>query len=305
MTHTDALTHRLAVANLAAQIGIIVTGGLVRVTGSGLGCSTWPQCEPGTFTPVFHEEMSFHPIIEFGNRLITFLLVAIALALLLAVHRREPVRSRPPALRRLAWAVLALILVQAVIGGLSVLADLHPAIVGSHMYFSLALVAVSAHLLVRLRQDDGAAVRPPSPLPRLVAALAVAGALMLVAGVVTTGTGPHSGDADAPYRFALDPLLVTRTHSALVWLFVALLAATAVATERAGLDWRRWRWLIALTVVQGAVGYVQYLTGLPEALVVVHMFLAAAMVAAGTMAITSLWPREVPAEVRQSATQRA
>ncbi|MGM0384364.1 MAG: COX15/CtaA family protein [Actinomycetota bacterium] len=305
MKHTDALTHRLAVANLAAQIGIIVTGGLVRVTGSGLGCSTWPLCEPGSFTPMFHEEMSFHPIIEFGNRTLTGVLVVIALALLWAVHRREAMRRRPRVFRVLARVILGLILAQAVIGGLSVLADLHPAIVGSHMYFSLALVAVSAHLLARLRQDDAAAAPPPFPLPLLVAGLAVVGALMLVAGVITTGTGPHSGDADAPYRFTLDPVLVTRTHSALVWLFVALLAATTVATERAGLGWRRWQWLIALTAIQGVVGYAQYFTGLPEALVVAHMFLAAAIVAAATMAITSLWRRDVPAEVRQAAAQRA
>lgn len=297
---TDPLTHRLAVANLAAQIGIIVTGGLVRVTGSGLGCSTWPMCEPGSFTPQFHEEMSFHPIIEFGNRTLTGVLVAIALALLVAVHRREPVASRPPVFRRLAWTVLALIAAQAVIGGLSVLADLHPAIVGSHMYFSLGLVAVSAHLLVRLRQDDSAAVRPPAPLPALVAALAVVGALMLVAGVVTTGTGPHSGDADAPFRFALDPLLVTRVHSGLVWLFVALLAVTAVATHRVGLGWQRWRWVIAVTVLQGVVGYVQYFTGLPVTLVVVHMLLSALLVAAVTGEVTGLC-RRTPVPSRRLA----
>lgn len=286
---TDSVTHRLVVANLAAQIGIIVTGGLVRVTGSGLGCSTWPQCEPGTFTPVLHEEMSFHPLVEFGNRLITFLLVAIALAVLWAVHRREPVRSRPHVFRRLAWTVLALIAAQAVIGGLSVLADLHPAIVGSHMYFSLALVALSAYLLVRLHQPDGAPAAPPAPVPALVTALVAVGALMLVAGVITTGTGPHSGDADAPYRFALDPLVVTRTHSALAWLFVALLGATALATARAGMGWRRWRWVAAVTVLQGLVGYVQYFTGLPVALVVVHMLLSALLVAATTAAVTGLW----------------
>ena len=178
------------------------------------------------------------------------------------------------------------------IGGLSVLADLHPAIVGSHMYFSLALVALSAYLLVRLHQPDGAPAAPPAPVPALVTALVAVGALMLVAGVITTGTGPHSGDADAPYRFALDPLVVTRTHSALAWLFVALLGATALATARAGMGWRRWRWVAAVTVLQGLVGYVQYFTGLPVALVVVHMLLSALLVAATTAAVTGLWRRE-------------
>ena len=123
-------------------------------------------------------------------------------------------------------------------------------------------------------------------------ALVAVGALMLVAGVITTGTGPHSGDADAPYRFALDPLVVTRTHSALAWLFVALLGATALATARAGMGWRRWRWVAAVTVLQGLVGYVQYFTGLPVALVVVHMLLSALLVAATTAAVTGLWRRE-------------
>jgi len=287
----DTLTRRLAWANLAAHVGIIVTGGLVRLTGSGLGCSTWPMCEPGSFTPVFHEAASINPFIEFGNRTLTGVLTVISLALLWAVHRREPVRSRPPVFRRLARVVLLLILAQAVIGGLSVLADLHPAIVGSHMYISLALVAVSAYLVARLRQPDGPATPPPGQLPRLVTALAVVGAALMVAGVVTTGTGPHSGDATAPARFALDPVLVTRVHSGLAWLFVGVLAATAVAGTRHGLGWRRWSGVIAVTVAQGLVGYVQYFTGLPEALVAVHMLLSALLVAALTMSITGLWPR--------------
>lgn len=292
---TDRVTHNLAVANLGAQIGIIVTGGLVRVTGSGLGCSAWPQCEPGSFTPVFHEASTIHPFIEFGNRTLTGVLVVIAVALLWAVHRREPVRSRPPVFRRLAWAVLGLIGTQAVIGGLSVLADLHPAIVGSHMYFSLALVGLSAYLLARLGQEDGAATPPPSPLRGLVWAMVAVSALMLVAGVVTTGTGPHSGDAAAPYRFALDPVLVTKVHSGSVWVFVGLLGAVIAASVRASLGWRRWAWVAGITLVQGVVGYVQYFTGLPEALVVVHMLLAAGLVAALTATITGLYPRDVSA----------
>lgn len=299
----DPVTRRLALANLAAQVGIIVTGGLVRLTGSGLGCSTWPMCEPGSFTPVFHEAATIHPFIEFGNRTITGVLVAIALALLWAVHRREPVRSRPRVFRRLAWVILLLIAAQAVIGGISVLADLHPAIVGSHMYFSLALVAISAYLVVRLRQPDGAPTPPPRPLRAPVAALVVVGAALMVAGVITTGTGPHSGDADAPYRFALDPVAVTRVHSGLAWLFVGLLAACVVVSMRTGLGWRRWAGVIAVTAAQGLVGYVQYFTGLPEALVAVHMLLSALLVAAVTAAVTDLWPRVAPAPAGPQRSQ--
>mgnify|MGYP002682652795 CR=1 FL=1 len=103
------MTWRLAQANLAAQIGIVVTGGLVRLTGSGLGCSTWPLCEPGNFTPVFHEAATYHPFVEFGNRTLTGVLTFIAIALLWALYRREPARSRPRILKALGWAVLAMI----------------------------------------------------------------------------------------------------------------------------------------------------------------------------------------------------
>jgi len=292
----DPVTRRLAVANLVAQIVIIVTGGLVRLTGSGLGCSTWPLCEPGSFTPVFHEASSLHPFIEFGNRTLTGVLVVIALALLWAVHRRES--GRPRLFRRLAWTILLLIVAQAVIGGLSVLAELHPAVVGSHMYISLALVAVSAFLVARLGQPDGPSIPPPARLRPLVVALVVAGAALMVAGVITTGTGPHSGDADAPSRFALDPVAVTRVHSGLAWLFTGVLAAVILTSTRTGLGWRRWWGVAAVTVAQGVVGYTQYLTGLPEALVAIHMLLSALLVTTTTMAITRLWPRTVAAPQR-------
>lgn len=298
---TDALTRRLALANLVAQVGIVVTGGLVRLTGSGLGCSTWPMCEPGQFTPVFHEEMSFHPFVEFGNRTVTGILLVIAVALLWAVHR-EPVRSRPPVFRTLAWWVLGLIAVQAVIGGISVLVDLHPAVVGSHMYFSLALVALSAYLLARLGQPDGPATPPPAPLARTLGALAVTAAVMLVVGVITTGSGPHAGDADAPYRFALDPVAVTRIHSLAMWAFLALLGVAVTLSVRSGTGSRPFAWVIGIALAQGAVGYLQYFTGLPGALVLLHMFLAAALVVAVTVMLTRFWPRTpAPAQRNQGA----
>ena len=291
-THlVDTLTWRLAIANLIAQIGIIGTGGLVRLTGSGLGCSTWPMCEPGQFAPVFHEATSYHPFVEFGNRTMTGVLSVIAIALLVAVYLREPVRHRPPVFRVLAWSVLALIGVQALLGGLTVHADLHPAIVGSHMYLSLALVAVSAYLVARLGQEDGAPIGPGQPLRLLIWIVFGAAAVMLILGVITTGTGPHSGDDEVGYRFALDPLLITRTHSASVWVFIVALAATTWVSMRSDRGWRRWMPLWALTAAQGVVGYVQYFNGLPILLVFLHMVLAALMVAALTMVAANLWPR--------------
>lgn len=287
----DRVTWRLAVANLAAQIGIIVTGGLVRVTGSGLGCSEWPMCEPGQFAPVFHEATSYHPFVEFGNRTLTGVLVLIAGALLIALYRREPVRGRPGVFKALAWSVVAGIAAQALIGGFSVIWDLHPALVGSHMYVSLALVAVSAYLVARLAQEDGPALAPEQPVRALVWALVAVAAVLAVLGVVTTGTGPHSGDENAPYRFALDPVMITRAHSLSVWLFLILLALTIWATLRSGRSWRIWLPTLAVTLAQGLVGYIQYFTGLPILLVVLHMLLAALFVAALTAAVTELHPR--------------
>ncbi|MFD1506759.1 heme A synthase [Georgenia yuyongxinii] len=294
----DRLTWGLAVANLVAQIGIIVTGGAVRLTGSGLGCSSWPMCEPGSFTPVFHEETSIHQYIEFGNRTLTGVLTVIAIALLWAVYRREPVASRPASLKRLAWLPLAGIALQAVIGGITVWVDLHPAIVGSHMLISLALVAVSAYLLVRLREGDGALVRlaPPGlrPLPWVLAGLTV---VLLTLGTVVTGTGPHSGDADEPFRYALDPIAVTRMHSVSVWLFVLVSIAGAVLLQRRRDDLRLdrarqvWPWLLAVVVVEGVIGYTQHFLGLPEVLVGLHMLGAGLVTVAVTYACSSFYTR--------------
>ena len=283
VARTDTLTWRLALANLAAQILIVVTGGLVRLTGSGLGCSTWPLCEPGSFTPVFHEATSYHAFVEFGNRTLTGVLAAVALALLVALIRTRAPRPQ----RALGWAVIALIGVQAVVGGLSVHLELHPAVVGLHMYVSFVLIAVSAYL-VSLIRFAGVPTRAPSYAP-LAWVLAGAGAVLMFLGVLTTGTGPHSGDDDAPYRFALDPLAITRAHSGSAWLFLGLLAATVWASWKVGDGLRRWTALAVLVVVQGALGYAQYFTGLPIWLVLAHMFLAACLVAALTLTLAGLW----------------
>lgn len=266
---TSPWVRRLAWANLAAQIGIIVTGGAVRLTGSGLGCSTWPQCEPGQFTPVLHEETSTHTVIEFGNRTLTGLLGVIALALAVAVWR-DP--ARPRWFRRLALVPLVGVAAQAVIGGITVLADLHPAVVGLHMVVSLVLVAASASLLAL----DGARLgRPVVAAPTLLAAraLLVVGGVLMVLGTVTTGAGPHGGDDEVAYRYAVDPVLAAKVHAAAVWVFVALVLTCLWLLRRAAADrtMRAWWVLLAVTLAQGLVGYVQYFTGLPELLVGVHL----------------------------------
>lgn len=279
-TGRSRLTRGLLLANLVGQILIVVTGGAVRLTRSGLGCSTWPQCEPGSFTPAFHEALSIHPYVEFGNRLVSIVLVAIAVVVALRVTRD---RSRSRSFRILGLVPLVGVLAQAVIGGLSVLAALHPAVVGFHLLASMALVAASTVLLDRFDAGDSPAVPVVNPSVLILGrVLAVAAALVLALGVVVTGSGPHSGDEDLGYRFAFDPYELAKVHSAAVWLFIAVLVAMLVATRRGPRPLHDR--LVLLTIVtagQGLIGYVQLFTGLPVLLVGAHM-LGAALLAAAT-----------------------
>lgn len=295
----DRTTHSLAIANLVAQIGIIVTGGLVRLTGSGLGCSQWPLCEPGQFTPQFREESSIHPYIEFGNRTLTGVLTIIAVLLLIAVYRREPTKSRP-SMKRLAWWPLIGIIAQAIIGGITVWVDLHPAIVGLHMLISLSLVAVSAYILWRLPRQDTA----PSPLlPQsqiLSYSVSLSAALLVILGTVVTGAGPHSGDATEPYRWGMDTVMVSRVHALSAWLFTAIAIAGLVLILRhrkmnpsadADVAVTAWSGVLVVAALNGLIGYVQHATNLPEPLVLAHMFGAALLVASVAYAASALYPR--------------
>lgn len=294
-------TGRVLWANLVAQIGIIVTGGAVRLTGSGLGCSDWPQCEPGQFTPVMHEATSFHPYVEFGNRALTGVLVIVAVAALWVVWRRPQTSGW---LRALAVVPLLGVLVQAVIGGLTVLVDLHPAWVGSHLLVSMALVAASTVLVLRERGPAGPARWAVAGRARaLVLVLIPVSAAMLTLGTVVTGAGPHSGDDDAPYRYALDPVAITRAHSLSVWLYLIVLVALVWDLRRlarAGSDpavragLRRGLDLLALAVAQGAVGYLQYFLGLPVLLVGLHMLGAALTVVAQAAQLVAVRPTSAP-----------
>lgn len=284
-----SLTRRVLWANLVAQVVIVVTGGAVRLTGSGLGCSTWPQCEPGEFTPVVHEATSWHPIIEFTNRTLTGVLVVLAVAAALVVLRGP---RRPIGLRLLALAPLLGVVVQAVVGGMAVLVDLHPAVVGSHFLISMALVAVSTALVLRAAQPDGPVRTVVDPRTRWLSLLLVPLATVVLAlGVVVTGSGPHSGDDDAAYRFALDPATISRVHALSVWAYVAVVVAVLVLLRRAAAPGassapaRATLALLVVTLAQGGIGYVQYLTGLPVVLVGVHMLGASLLVVAQTAAL--------------------
>ncbi|MFI2102682.1 heme A synthase [Isoptericola sp. NPDC019693] len=288
-------TRGVLLANVIGQILIIGTGGAVRLTDSGLGCSTWPMCEPGHFTPVFHEASSIHSYVEFGNRTMTGVLSVVAVLVLLLVWTD---RRRSESYRALGIVPLAGVLTQAVIGGIVVLLHLHPGWVSLHFGVSAALVWFSAYLLHRHGEGDGP--------PRRVAGRGVAtvGALLglllipvVTLGVLVTGSGPHSGDTEVGYRLALDPLTMTRAHSASVWLFLLTLVVLLVLLHRAPSGprvgaARTGAWvLLAVTLAQGLIGYVQYFTGLPELLVGFHLVGAGCLTWATANAVLRLRTR--------------
>jgi cytochrome c oxidase assembly protein subunit 15 len=272
-------------ANLVAQIAIVVTGGLVRVTGSGLGCPTWPRCVGGSFTPVAHQAESYHKYIEFGNRTLTSVLVATSVAALVAtfaVRRRRDTGAR---FLVLGLSPFVLVLAQAILGGITVLVGLSPATVAAHFLGSAALIVVSALLYLAIGEPVVASDR--RELRWITAGVAVLAAVVLVLGTVVTGSGPHSGDADTPARFGFDPRDVAWLHADAVWLFVGLVVALVLVARLTGADAalrRRAGWLLVVTLGQGVIGYVQYATHLPRPLVVLHMLGAALL----TLAVTAV-----------------
>lgn len=290
----------ILLANLLGEVTIVVTGGVVRLTGSGLGCPTWPECVPGSFTPVEEQAEGFHKVVEFGNRTLTGVVGLLALAALWAVWTRYPGRRR---LHLLAGGVLAGVLVQAVVGGITVRTGLNPVTVAFHFLVSMVLVALSTMLVagVHGRQGDDEADGPgavlvPALVHRVALGTAAVGGLVLVLGTLVTGSGPHSGDADEPARFGFDPRFVSWMHADAVMLFAGLVIATGLALHVAASPARTrvlWRTVLLVTLAQGLIGYVQYFTQLPEVLVAVHMLGACLLVVALTAAVLSLRDRPV------------
>ena len=279
----DRWMRPLAVATLVANIAIVITGGAVRLTKSGLGCPTWPRCTDDSFIPV---DLHLHSAVEFGNRMMTFVLTAVAILTFIAavkVGRRSIVR--------LAFLLGLVIPAQAVIGGITVLTGLNPWIVAFHLLVSLAIIGGAVTLLRRLEEGDGPVrLLVPPRARRLVLALLAVTWLVLYLGTVVTGAGPHSGDAGA-VRNGLDLDTVAHVHAAAVYLLVALTVVALVLLRRVGAPaaaQRAVRWLLGLELAQGVVGYVQFFTGLPEPLVALHLLGAALIVAAATqLAVTT------------------
>lgn len=264
----------LAWANLVANIAIVVTGGAVRLTGSGLGCPTWPKCTDAKWT--YHEELGLHGVIEFGNRLLTYVLVAIAVACWIAARRRA---AEFPHAVRLSTIIALGIPAQALIGGVTVLTDLNPWIVALHLLVSMAIIGVCVGLVDHL----GGPVRPTAPgvVRRLALALFATGWVVLYLGTVVTGSGPHAGDDESP-RNDLDPQVWSLVHGWSVALLVLLTLVVAWQARRLGLRALHHAalLLLAVEVAQGGVGIWQYVTDLPELLVGIHM-LGAGLTSAG------------------------
>jgi heme a synthase len=280
-------------ANLVAEVGIVVTGGLVRVTGSGLGCPTWPECVDGSIAPTVEQAEGFHKYIEFGNRLLTGVLGILALLTVLAVWRWARRRAMVVA----SVIVLVGVVIQAVLGGITVLAGLHPTTIAAHFLVSMGLIAAASYLWFA-RAESSARPRllvPPLGVRLAWGAVGVAG-VVLGLGTVVTGSGPHSGDADEPARFGLEPKSVAWLHADAVMLFIGLVVAMWIVTRLTAVDGhpvaaRRWAVVLAVTLAQGLIGYVQYLTDLPEALVVAHMLGASLLVTALTAGMLALRAR--------------
>jgi cytochrome c oxidase assembly protein subunit 15 len=272
----------LAWASVVANIVIVVSGGAVRLTGSGLGCPTWPRCTDESFTP--HDSLSLHSAIEFSNRMLTFVLVAVAVVTFVAA-----VQSGRRELRRTALVLALGIPAQAVIGGISVLTDLNPWVVSFHLLSSMAMIGVAV-LFFRLVDRDRPleAATAAKPVSALAWSLFAAGWAVLYVGTVVTGAGPHAGDKKAP-RNGLDPLQLSQLHADLVFLFVGLTIGL-FATGASAQALKAAKLLLVVELAQGAIGFVQYFTDVPVVLVGFHM-LGAGLISA-TMTWTVLAARE-------------
>jgi len=253
-------------ALLTLQAGLVLTGGAVRITGSGLGCPTWPECTPGSYTPVPHQaEGQLHAWIEFGNRLLTFALVAIALAVLINVlyRKRRDLRS-------LALGQVLGILGQGILGGITVLTDLHPLPVAGHLLLSIILIAGAASLYSRREYS----ARPRTDLDKLtmrVSLLHIALTFVVITlGTIVTGSGPHAGDEKAQ-RFSFDIRTISWLHADVVIALLGLTAAYYILVRNDSQLLRRVQVFLVIALAQGAIGYIQYFTGIPEILVAAHL----------------------------------
>lgn len=269
------------------QAGIAVTGATVRVTGSGLGCPEWPSCFPGSLVPVGGADVpALEQALEFGNRLLTYVVVAAAAVAVLMVLRAR----RRPALRRYAWALPLGTVVQAVLGGITVLTGLQWWTVAPHFLVSMVLVWIAVQLHVGVAQPDDGVTRTlvPGALRGLLAVSTGVLAALLGVGTLVTAAGPHSGSADVDRLSAVSIENLVQVHGELLVAFLGLLVGLVFALRASAAPrvLRRRTWVLVVVVLaQGAVGVVQYLLAVPEVLVALHVAGAAAV----TVATAAVW----------------
>ncbi|MET7538864.1 heme A synthase [Streptomyces sp. NPDC058293] len=299
-TPAQRTVRRAALSAVVMTVVIVVTGGAVRLTGSGLGCPTWPKCTDQSLTAT--SEMGFHGAIEFGNRMLTYVLCAAVGWAIIAARSQKPWRR---GLTRLGWTQFWLVMGNAVLGGIVVLVGLNPYTVAAHFLLSTALIAVATVMWQRTREGDA----EPRPLvgkavQQLVWILTAATVALIMVGTVVTGSGPHAGDSSDVARMPLDWETISKAHAVLAWIVVTLTFALwfvlkAVDAPKGPLH--RTRDLFLVLLAQGVIGYVQYFTDLPEVLVGLHMLGSALVWIAVLRVLLSLRERplgtaEVPAQ---------
>jgi len=303
-TPTDRTVRRAALSAVVMAVVIVVTGGAVRLTGSGLGCPTWPKCTEDSLTAT--SAMGFHGVIEFGNRMLTYVLCAAVGWAIVAARSAKPWRR---SLTRLGWAQFWVVMGNAVLGGIVVLVGLNPYTVAAHFLLSTALITVAMLTWQRAGEGDGA----PRPLvgkavSQLTWLLVVAAGLLIAVGTVVTGAGRHAGDSSDVHRIPVDWTMITQLHADLAWVVVALTAAlwfVLKAVDAPVGPRRRARDLFLVLLAQGVIGYVQYFTDTPEILVGLHMLGSCLVWIAVLRVLLSLRerPTDVPAEPRPAVGQ--
>jgi cytochrome c oxidase assembly protein subunit 15 len=269
MSKTTDLASRVLVPAtgllLFLQAALVVTGGAVRLTGSGLGCPTWPECTPGSYTPVAHQaEPQLNVWIEFGNRLLTFVLVIASVAVIIAV-----LKSKRKDLRGLAIGQFLGIFGQGILGGITVLTDLNPIPVAGHLLLSIILIAGATSLYSR-RHTPAVFVKPASLTLKISLLHVATSFLVIVLGTIVTGSGPHAGDAQAK-RFDFDIRTVAWIHADAVIFLLGITLAFYVAQGTSDQSKKAIKIFTVIALLQGAIGYIQYFTGIPEILVAAHL----------------------------------
>lgn len=250
---------------LIFQTGIVLTGGIVRLTGSGLGCPTWPECTEGSYTPIEGQIEGFKSWIEFGNRLLTFALVLACAFSILAV-----LISKRRDLRLLVLGQFAGIFGQAILGGITVLLDLHPATVAAHFILSIILIAGAQSLLTKSKSEYEWKKLEKNTLHLLARTHVLLTFVVIVVGTVVTGSGPHAGDVASP-RFGFDVRIVAWLHADFVIALFGVSLAYLISSTTPAATKRLLKFFFIISLLQGAIGYIQYFLGLPEVIVALHM----------------------------------